>query len=370
MSEQKWVNQKLDRIRHWLGQKGLDGVLLCKKRNFSWLTCGKANHIELNTEQGVADLLITQNRAICITTRMEAERIASEELDGLGFEMVVSEWIEGREKTIQHLCRGKKIATDVSPELIGLDQGICLDREIARLSYALTDEEAARYRNICLNAAKALESTCREIEPDMTEFEIQATLAKKVFTRGMRPVVMLVATDERIYRFRHPIPTSKRLQTYAMLVLCAEQSGLIANMTRFVHFGPLSPELSENRYKLAQIDVAMNSATRPGTEIKQVFQSGIRAYQEAGHGEDWHYLHQGGPTGYATREFLATPDCEGVVQLNQAFAWNPSIRGLKSEDTILVKEEHNEILTHTDEWIYITIKKDGQEFKRPDILIR
>jgi Xaa-Pro aminopeptidase len=296
---------------------------------------------------------------------MEAARIRDEELRGMGYEFVTPEWYEGQDHAIQKLCEGKKVATDTP--VVGL---IYMEEELRALRFVLTGEEIERYRWLSHKAALAVESTCHEIEPGWTEHEIAAHLAHKVMRYGIQPQVILVATDERIFRYRHPIPTDKKLNGYAMLVLCAEKWGLVSNVTRLVHFGPISPELEENKWKLAQIDVAMNAATRPGVPIHAVFEAGIEMYAQVGYPEDWRLLHQGGPTGYASREFLAVPGVEGVVQLHQAFAWNPAICGVKSEDTILVGEKENEFLTHTGQWVYIEVEKDGKTYLRPDILVR
>ena len=73
-------------------------------------------------------------------------------------------------------------------------------------------------------------------------------------------------------------------------------------------------------------------------------------YKEIGYEDEWQFLHQGGPTGYSTRDYLGTPDHDGVVLPNQAFAWNPSIPGTKSEDTIIAKKDGSEILSVTGKW--------------------
>ena len=52
------------------------------------------------------------------------------------------------------------------------------------------------------------------------------------------------------------------------------------------------------------------------------------------------------------------------------FTWNPSLPGVKSEDTILVNDSGFEVLTKTGEWIYITFEFEGKIIQRPDILIR
>ena len=57
-----------------------------------------------------------------------------------------------------------------------------------------------------------------------------------------------------------------------------------------------------------------------------------------------------------------------VVSAGQVYAWNPSITGTKSEDTILVGEKENEVLTSIDGWPTISVTVDGQTFERPAIL--
>ncbi|MDQ0220000.1 M24 family metallopeptidase [Peribacillus cavernae] len=355
----------LQKVKDFMKQKEIDGVLFRTRSNFSWLTGGKDNHIVHTTELGVADLLILPEKKYCITSKMESARIHDEELIGLDYEFIATEWYENQDKAIEKLCEGKTIASDV-PFSHFLDFG----RELTGLRFTLNEKEINRYRLLSQKAAGAVESTCREIEPGMTEFEIAAHLAAKVMKDGMNPHVILVSTDDRVFKYRHPIPTEKKLEEYAMIVLCAEKGGLVSNVTRFVHFGALPEELAVNKGKLMQIDVAMNAVTRPGTPIKDVLQKGFDTYSEVGYPDDWRYLHQGGPTGYATREFIATPDMEDIVHLHQAFAWNPAIRGIKSEDTILVGEDDNEVLTHTGEWVYLETEHNGKKYLRPDILIR
>ncbi|MFJ7977350.1 M24 family metallopeptidase [Peribacillus sp. NPDC096379] len=359
------IAKPLEKVEHFIKENKIDGVFFRKRSNFAWITGGKDNHIVNTTENGVADLLIFADKKYCITTKMESARIHDEELLGLGYEFITLEWYEDQDSIVQGLTEGKKIASDVS---IGdfLDFG----HELTSLRYTLTSDEIDRYRWLSKQAAMAVESTCREIQPGWTEFEIQAHLAAKVIKRGINPQLILVSTDERVFKYRHPIPTDKKLANYAMIVLCAEKWGLVANVTRFVHFGELPAEINENKQKLVQIDVAMNAATRPGVAVKDVLKTAFAKYEEVGYGEDWRFLHQGGPTGYASREFLATPNAEGTVLENQAFAWNPAIRGIKSEDTFLVGKEENEYLTDTGEWVYLKVNHNGKTYVRPDILVR
>jgi len=87
--------------------------------------------------------------------------------------------------------------------------------------------------------------------------------------------------------------------------------------------------------------------TRPGRSLGEVFIEGQRTYASQGFPDEWKHHHQGGAAGYEPREFLGLPDSQDIVAAGQAYAWNPSIRGAKVEDTILVGETGNEIITLT-----------------------
>ncbi|WML48302.1 hypothetical protein RCG23_24170 [Neobacillus sp. PS3-34] len=252
----------LEKVYEFIKLKQIDGVFFRKRSNFSWITGGSVNHIVQTTEAGVADIAIFSDKKYCITSRMEGDRIFEEELTGLGYELITLEWYENQDSVVQELCSGRRIASDVDFEGF-----IDIGKELSTLRYTLTNEEIERYRWLSQLAAKAVESTCRELEQGWTEYEIAAHLASKLIKKGINPHVILVATDERIFKYRHPIPTEKKLDNYAMLVLCAEKWGLVSNATRFVHFGSLPKDIEDNVKKLAQIDIAMNSATRRESKL-------------------------------------------------------------------------------------------------------
>ena len=77
--------------------------------------------------------------------------------------------------------------------------------------------------------------------------------------------------------------------------------------------------------------------------------------------------HQGGAAGYGSREYFAGGGHEYPVLADQCFAWNPSIRGVKSEDTILATETGPEILTVTADWPAMPTERG---IERPAILVR
>jgi len=64
--------------------------------------------------------------------------------------------------------------------------------------------------------------------------------------------------------------------------------------------------------------------------------------------------------------------CHPVIKstniAGQVFAWNPSIPGAKSEDSILVGEQSNEIMTEMAGWPTIDVQIGDQIIRRPAIL--
>ena len=119
---------------------------------------------------------------------------------------------------------------------------------------------------------------------------------------------------------------------------------------------------------MAQVDANFNAATRPGRKLCDIFDVAVESYRALGFADEWRLHHQGGLAGYEPREIVATPQSQYEVALGQAYAWNPSITGTKSEDTILVGERENEILTAIPGWPAIKVEVDGCTLERPAIL--
>jgi Xaa-Pro dipeptidase len=86
-------------------------------------------------------------------------------------------------------------------------------------------------------------------------------------------------------------------------------------------------------------------ATRPGRTLAEAFADCQRFYAEAGYPEEWKLHHQGGLTGYASREVVATPETAEQIRVGQAFAWNPSVTGAKAEETFVLISSGPEVVT-------------------------
>jgi Xaa-Pro aminopeptidase len=357
MSEHK---RKLESIRAWMTDRNLGGLYLQSVGSFAWATCGAASYINIASTTGAASLLITRDRQYLITTNIEAPRLDLEEhLTSQGWEFVIHSWHENQ-NAVAELSRGSILASD------GFFPGsVDVSAELARLRANLTPEEGKRFQDLGKLCARAMLAAAQAVRPGQTEYEIAARLGAEAEQHGVQAIVNLIATDERIFSFRHPLPTFKELDKYAMLILCGRKDGLVCSLTRLVHFGPLSDDLKRKAAACAQVDAAFIRFTRPGQSLGEIFTAAASAYAAAGYPDEWQKHHQGGASGYEPREYLAIPSSPVLVRVGQAYAWNPSITGYKSEDTILVGAEHNEVLTQVPDWPVTVI--DG--IARPSILV-
>ncbi len=359
----KEFDYKQEQLLKLLGEKKLDALVLNRVSSFAWATCGGSSYIGVSASDGAATLVITPSHRYLITNNIEAQRLEKEELlADQGWEFLVSPWYE-TSHTLARLTDGLKVGVD-EPLPASLD----LSTDIARLRVNLTQPEGERFRKLAVECAQAMDRGMRSIQPGQTERQIAARLAMETETRGVQPVCLLVATDERIFSYRHPLPKDKTMQKYAMVVLCGRKWGLVCSLTRLVHFGPLSEEVRHKAESVAQVDATMIANTRPGRTLGEIFAIGQAAYSRAGFQDEWQFHHQGGSAGYEAREFVAVPGMEERVAAGQVYAWNPSIRGTKSEDTILVSDSGNEILTVIPGWPVVTVQADGQTLLRPAIL--
>jgi antitoxin VapB len=354
---------KQSRVQDFLNNHKLDALFLQTSGNFAWATCGGSSFIDRATTMGVAALLITKTDRYVITNNIENKRLAEEEgLAKQGWDFQIAPWYEQTD-LFSKLTKGMRVAVDGE-----LPYAVNMSGELSRMRSQLTLEEGERYKVLGALCANAMQQAIESVRPGMTEYEIGAVLSQAAEAKGVQATVNLIATDERIFSRRHPLPTAKTLQKYAMLILCGRMGGLICSITRLVHFGSLSDELRKKADAVARIDAEMIASTRPGSTHGDVFRKAQEVYALTGFSDEWQLHHQGGSAGYAPREFVATPTSTEAIFQGQAFAWNPSITGVKSEDTILVSEDSNEVITEIAGWPTLDVKVNGQTIKRPAIL--
>ena len=367
MTRQDEVAAKLGRVRDWMAAEGHAAVALTTQANFAWITAGGDNHVASTTDAGVAPVVITAEGQYLLANNIEAVRMAAEETGDLPFEIrQMNWWEEDRDALLAGIVSGGSIATDGAWP--GSAKGCA--GPIAALRWALLPPEIERFRELGRLSSQALTETANETAPGMTEHEIAGILGGKLVAQGCIPGVLLIATDERISRFRHPVPTDKRLERTAMLVIGARKWGLGLSATRLVHFGELPGELAEKHRAVCTVDACFTHGTKVGARVADIFAAALQAYVDTGFGDEWKLHHQGGATGYAPRDYRGGLNSPHVVLPNQAFAWNPSITGTKSEDTIIATPAGTEVLSPAVDWPMLQIEYGGDVVERPDILTR
>ena len=361
-------SEKLSRTRNYLDRKGLDAVYLKRRSNFAWITCGGDNRIVDHSEEGWSGVLVTKKRAFLITDNTEMPRILDEEIRGIPLETYEYTWYKTQLKdSILKVCGSDNVACDL--EIEGLKR---LESDFDRVQYQLTGPELERFRELGGVTSRAFTKIGGKIELGMTELDVAAMVSCELMRENIQPQLVLVACDNRISDYRHPIPTPQKISAYVMYVAVAVKWGLNLSITRFVHFGELSEELRRKHEAILNIDARLIRNTRPGRKIVDIFTQHRENFAQFGYPEEWRKLHQGGSASYRIRDVKATLDTPKTecVLLHQAYAWNPSIAGIKSEDTIIVLEEKNEIISEDPDWPFVSIDIDGDTVKRADILIK
>ena len=366
MSDRIELIEKQRRVNDYLDRGGYDAMLLASVGNFAWFTGGGDSHVGLVSETGVGALLVYRDRKTLITNNIERARLLEEELDGQGFGDHVNFWVDhDLASAVAEVAPRQRVVSD-----IGISGVTPAPSEIARLRFSLTPAEVERYRSLGADVGAAFADACAEVKPGMTEFDAAALLSGHQLARGITPIVLLVAADDRIPNYRHPIPTERKIERTVMLVAGGRRHGMICSATRMVSFGALTEELRQKHDAVVRVDATFIANTRTGTRVGDIFKAGLAAYEAHGFDDEWKLHHQGGPTGYVPREYRATIETESFVEPNQAFAWNPSITGTKSEDTIIATSDGPEILSTSPGFPAVEVRVEDKRFSRADILVR
>lgn len=359
------LDEKQQRLAVFLDRNSLSAILLSRHENIAWLTAGQVEaRVAAGSETAITSLLITHDGLrYYLSPRNEAPRLADEEFAGLGYEPVLYPWYQSPAILIHELAGGTAL---------GSDTPIAHARHVnlTSLRAPLLPVEIVRLRTLSRQTADVTAAVLESLQPGVTEQEMAARTAAALIERGLTPTVLLMGVDDRIRKYKHAVPRGGILERYGMVNLCARKWGLVVSITRFVHFGSVPEDLAASFVAAARIHSELLHATRPGATSAQLFDVAREAYKSVGAAEEIELHHQGGPCGYTERDWLITPTGEETVAIPQAFAWNPSLRGAKAEDTVLAGENHTEVLTETPTHPVIETVLDGVTYRSAGVLQR
>ncbi|WP_254536902.1 M24 family metallopeptidase [Halomarina litorea] len=346
--------EKRARLDEFLDEEDVEAVWFARSASFAWLTGGD-NVVDRAGDVGVAAVGYDGDGLEVVTDDIEAPRLRAEELpDDVPVEAY--EWFGATlgEAVAERSARPAAVDFDVPGSSFE-------DLDASPLRQPLTDDDCEAYRALGRETAEAVEAVCRECSPEDTEREVAADLRERLARAGIDSPVALVGGEERAPTYRHYTPTDTEIGGYALASVTARRGGLYASCTRTVAFDP--PEWLEERHDAASaVEVSALAATRAvgfegspeaakeakGGTAGDVFAALQSAYEAVGWPDEWRRHHQGGAAGFAGREWIATPGGKAPVVLPMGYAWNPTVEGAKSEDTVLVTGEGYEVLTATD----------------------
>jgi Xaa-Pro aminopeptidase len=371
MTEIELFRVRVALIQAFLREHQYDGILLTRVANFAMATGGKRNYVNFASDMGANAMFVSKDGHVYfVGNTIEEPRVLAEELPALGCESKNFLWFEDSPaNVVKKAFTGTLVSDDGS---VGAD----VNGELAYLRALLTPGELDKYRKLGGLAAESMMATLDAIDPDMAEADIAATLIAEGAKRRCMVPVALIAADDRIARFRHPLPTAGPLthgllkenvvKGYVMIVGCFFREGLVASLTRFKQVGDVPASIHDAYRRVCGVDALMQEASEPGKTLGDVFSVCQAAYKNLGFPEnEWHNHHQGGTTGYGARTAIGAPGesfplvdeawaervkaIAGIdVSFGHAFAWNPSGVGVKSEDTfVLSSDGTKEIVTST-----------------------
>jgi len=334
-------NQRIQPLRDLMKAKGLEAFVLRRNPNLAWAIAGRS-HVPTTIDAACFDLIITQDSATAITNVVEAPRLSAEELPS---EVIVKavKWSEGRDP---QLPTGSKVGCDQP----GADR-IDLGTEVEMMRQSLIASDIERFKEICVDAAVALGNAMKQVESTDREIDVAGLIAHSLWQADLEVAFLGVAGQERVHKFRHPLPTDAVIGNRVSASICAKRKGLIASVTRIVTFGELTNQMVSDYTSIFRVEAALFDATVVGKPFSDPINAAIAAYPANGFEVDeWTKHHQGGPTGFLPRDWPANQATTRLIANNQPIAWNPTGKGWKAEDTIVATDSGVKLLTYDPEW--------------------
>ncbi|MCL6087230.1 MAG: aminopeptidase P family protein [Actinobacteria bacterium] len=361
---EKEIEIKQSGVKNFLEENNFEGIILSRQSNFLWFSGGRRNDVIKNEDVSLVYLFITKDKRYLIATNSDADRVMKEELEGYGFELVKFSWFNQNVfDAIKKIGIKGKIAADFYEPGLYFAEG-----DLAYIRKNMTSFEVERYKKFCSDYAKTITNYCLGLRKKLTEIELAAGLNYECYKRGIRMPVLMIGSDERIFSFKHPCSTNKKIDKYVLIATVGEREGICANVTRCVYFGKIPAELMERHHAVNYVINKFYANAIPGKTTKELFEIGKEAYKEVGYDGEWESHIQGGISGYKPLEFEVNAVTDIKISNNNIMAFNPTIKGTKSEDPILTKNNSSEITVFDKRWPFEEIEVDGKKFKRPLIM--
>jgi Xaa-Pro aminopeptidase len=356
---------KVDRIHSLLDQRGYDSLLIARRENFAWLSCGGRAVTSYVVENAPVYLLVTPTNKYAIGYCMDVPRTLDEELAGQGYiPVVLPTFGKTPEETVRQLAEGRLAADCV---VAGLDS---LGSVVTSLHEPFLPEEMERYRAAGKEAGELIRELADWVQPRMTERQVLGHMWGLYAEHDFDGDCMFVVSDERIRRYRHAVPSNKIIERVVILAPATYKYGLHFPVSRVVYFGQPTGDERRRHMAVSTIQAAMVAHCRPGMPLTAMRQTCLDLFDQLGFPEEktnhWH----GGPTGYRVSYPERCQDPTEVVKPSMALGWYITVAGAKSEEVTLVEEHGSGLITVDPTWPMLEIEYQGQKIAVPDVLVR
>lgn len=361
---------RLERLKLFLITRDFSAAVLSKPANIAAFFHGAQVSLGFRQEPpGRIAVCVTGEKVILLGNQTEVIRIAEDDLSWLhGLTARQYRWDEWDMRTcvkayldsqgIKRVCDDTGvIAENVSSDLEGM-------------YYPLSNEEIENIGELGKDTASIVESVAKNLVSGATEVQVAGEVAGQLVSRSIWPEFIMIAGDERVSRFRHYVPKEIPIRRLCLLSVTVHRRGLYVSLTRLVSLGAVTPELRHLQQACNRIATRAIILSKPGASAGEIFRKIKESYADEGYPDEWTAHHQGGPAGFRGRDYRATEHESRCLMENQPIVWNPTVRGTKSEDTILTGQTGQipKILTDTGNWVYYNVSFDGGTIRRPAIL--
>jgi Xaa-Pro dipeptidase len=321
----------------------------------AWATGGLSSPIDRVAPSDPVWVVVDDDAVTLIVSSVEVERLESE-LDRRNFDarVVSAPWYEpGAHRAAVELLLGARAATCLSEGTLGTD--VSEDLTAARLSLGAAEREVLAA--LAAAATTAVEAAAHSWRPGVTtDFDAAAEVSAGLERVGADAVCLIVGGDDRVRRFRHPLATGIRVDDLLMIVVVARSQGLHVALTR-IAATHVDARLDDDLARCDEVHHAILAAAHVGATWGDVYATVGDAYSKVGAPQAWRGHFQGGPIGYAQREFELSPESSASpwwdvrIDESTAMAWNPSLAGgAKIEDTYVVESTGPILLTDSGAW--------------------
>lgn len=356
------VEQKHGRIRELLRAAAADAVLLQDPANLAWLTAGA--DLSRNTQDGCqTSLFVTEDARVFATNAVDSAQLFERDVFGLGFQLKEREWFQPHGSLIEDLCRGRRVLCD--GHVPGTRPAA---RPLQALRLALTPLETHRLRQLCRVLVHAVEVTCGQLHPGMTEAAAAGEISHRLIRRTVQPVRIQVCADGRNRRYRRWGYGEDPICDYASVSCTARRWGLHAAVNRTVCFDEAPRELAAAHQKAALVHATGLHFTRPGETPAAVWARVRRIYEKFGMPSEWFLSDQADLLGYRSSEHQFVPASDLMLQPGMAVFWHPSVDAAMPGDTVLLGAQRSEFLTESSVWPELRVHVRGQEWRCCGIL--